>query len=125
MVEQIQTDEAYSSDAPYSQAVRHGDTVHTAGQVAIDPATGDVVDGDVRAETETIFDNAEAILEAAGSSLADVISVTVYFTDLGDFNAFNEVYAERMPEPYPARSATEVNSVGPSFAVEAEFIAAV
>lgn len=125
MVEYIETSDAYSSNAPYSQAIKHGDTVYTAGQVSIDPDTGEPVDGGIKAETEAIFDNAEAILAAAGTSLDNVVSVTVFFTDFDDFDAFNEVYAARMPEPLPARSAAEVNSVGPGFSVEVEFVAAV
>jgi len=125
MVEHIETSDAYTSAAPYSQAVTHGDIVYTAGQVGIDPDTGDPVDGGIEAEAEAIFDNVEAILAAAGTSLDDVVSVTVFFTDFGDFDAFNEVYAARMPEPRPARSAAEVTSVGPGFSVEVEFVAAV
>jgi len=122
MPEQIRTDEAYESDAPYSQAIRHGDTVYVAGQVPVD-TDGEVVGEGIREQTEQVIDNVETVLDAAGSSIDDVVKATVFLTDIDDFDGFNEVYAERMPDPRPARSAVEADLAIDAL-VEVEVIAA-
>ncbi|WP_430504517.1 RidA family protein [Haloparvum sp. PAK95] len=126
MPEYIHTDDAPTFDAdevPLSQATVHDDTVYVSGQVGIDPETGEMVDGGVEAEARQALENAEAILDAAGSSLDDVVKATVFLNDVDDFETVNQVYGEFLPEPYPARSAFEVGDLAASLAVEIEVIA--
>ena len=125
MVEEVSTDAAPNSEAlPFSQGIVHGDTVYTSGQIGMDPETGEVVEGGIRAETRRTMENVAAVLEAAGSSLDDAIKATVFLTDMDDFAAFNEVYAEYVSEPRPARSAVEVSGLARDIAVEVEMVAA-
>lgn len=127
MVEGIQTDGAPSFDdygLPISQAVAHGDTVYVAGQVGGDPETGERIEGDVQTETRRALENVAAILDAAGTSIDDVVKMTVFIEDMADFDAVNEVYAEYVTEPYPARSAIEVSNLAADFRVEIEAVAA-
>lgn len=127
MPEYVHTDDAPTFDAdevPLSQATVHDDTVYVSGQVGIDPETGEVVDGGVEAEARQALENVEAILDAAGSSLDDVVKATVFLNDVDDFETVNEVYGEFVPEPYPARSAFEAGDLAASFAVEIEVTAA-
>jgi 2-iminobutanoate/2-iminopropanoate deaminase len=126
MVEQVTTDGAPGGERlPFSQGIVHGDTVYVSGQVGIDPGTGEVVEGGIRAETRRTMENVAAILEAAGSSLENVIKATVFLDDMAEFESFNEVYAEFVEEPLPARSAVEVSDLAVDVAVEIEVIAAV
>ena len=111
--------------APYSQAIVSGGFVFVAGQVPLDPSTGALVEGDVAAQAEQVFDNLAAILEAAGSSLARVVKATVFLADMAHFGAVNGVYAQRMPEPFPARSAFAVRELPMGAQVEIEVIAEV
>ena len=122
--EQIHTDEAFSSSSPYSQAIRYGDTLYVAGQVPVD-ADGNIVGDDITEQTEQVFRNMRAILDAAGTSLENALTTTVFLTDIDDFEAFNEVYRELMPEPRPARSAVEVSDLAIDVLVEVEVTAAV
>lgn len=125
MVEEVTTDEApLKEDLPFSQAIVHGDTVYVSGQVGTDPDTGEVVDGGVRAETRQIMENISAILEAAGTSIDNVVKATVFLDDVDDFGEFNEVYREYLSEPLPARSAFEVGDLAIDIAAEVEVIAA-
>jgi len=125
MVESVSTDEApVNEDLPFSQAIVHGDTVYVSGQVGIDPETGDVVDGGIQAETRRTMENVGAILEAAGTSLENVVKTTVFLDDVDDFAAFNEAYGEFVDDPLPARSAFEVGDLAIDIAVEIEVIAA-
>jgi 2-iminobutanoate/2-iminopropanoate deaminase len=125
MVESVSTDDApVNEDLPFSQAIVHGDTVYVSGQVGIDPATGDVVDGGIQAETRRTMENVGAILEAAGTSLDNVVKTTVFLDDVDDFAAFNEAYGEFVDDPLPARSAFEVGDLAIDIAVEIEVIAA-
>lgn len=125
MVEQVSTDDAPGLESlPFSQGVVHGDTVYTAGQVGVDPGTGEVVEGGVRAETRRALENVAAVLEAAGSSLDSAVKLTVFLADMGTFNEFNEVYTEFFDEPRPARSTVEVG-LAASYAVEIEAVGAV
>lgn len=117
----IHTDHAPAAIGPYSQAVRMGDTVFLSGQIPLDPATGDIVQGDVAAQARRSFDNLKAVCEAAGGSLAQVARLGLYLTDLGDFAAVNTVMAEYFQAPYPARSTIEVSGLpkGAAFEVDA------
>ena len=90
--EEIRTADAHEWDRPFSQAIAHGDTLYLSGQVGAD-RDGNIVEGGIRGEAEQLFDNIEAVLSAAGSSLGDVLKATVFLTDIGDYDAFNEVYA--------------------------------
>src|SRR5438128_443058 len=118
----VRTDNAPLPVGPYSQAVVAGDFVYVAGQGPTDPATGRKVEGGVQAETEQVLKNIQAILEAAGSSLANVVKVNVYLSDRADFKAMNEVYARFFPSEPPAR--TTVQALPPvDIAVEIDCVA--
>ncbi len=119
----IHTDNAPAAIGAYSQAVRAGNTVYMSGQIPLDPATMQVVgDGDFRAETVQVFKNLQAVAEAAGGSLSDIVKVNAYLTDLGNFAIFNEVMAEFIPEPFPARAAVGIASLPKGVQVEAEAV---
>lgn len=100
----ISTPNAPAAIGPYSQAVRAGNLVFVSGQIPLDPATGQLVGGDIGVQTEQVLENLAAILEAAGSSLAQVVKATVYLRDLGEFGRMNEVYAKFFGENPPARA---------------------
>lgn len=121
----ISTDDAPASLGPYSQGIRDGDTIYTSGQGPIDPATGEVVDGDIGAQTARTLENLDAVLAAGGGSLDDVVKTTIYVADMADYDAINETYAERMRQPYPARSAVEVGEFPVEIGVEIEMVARV
>jgi 2-iminobutanoate/2-iminopropanoate deaminase len=106
--------------APYSQAIISGNLVFASGQVALDPATGALVDGGVSEQTEQVLRNVQSVLEEAGSGLDRVLKTTVFLTDLGSFGAMNEVYARHFTAPYPARSTIEVSALPAGAAVEIE-----
>ena len=119
----IHTDNAPAAIGAYSQAVRAGDTVYMSGQIPLDPATMQVVGGcDFRAEAVQVFKNLQAVAEAAGGSLSDIVKVKAYLTDLGNFAIFNEVMAEFIPEPFPARAAVGIASLPKGVQVEAEAV---
>src|SRR5690606_13344635 len=107
----IQTDRAPAAIGPYSQATRAGSTVFFSGQIPLDPATGEVVEGGIEAQARRAFDNLKAVAEAAGGSLADVTRLGLYLTDLTQFAAVNAVMAEYFEAPYPARSTIEVSAL--------------
>jgi len=121
----ISTDGAPAAAGPYSQAIRSGDLVFTAGQLGIDPATGELAADDVAGQAERALANLGAILEAAGSGLDRLVKVTVYLADIGDWPAVNEVYARMVPEPFPARSAFAVKDLPKGGRVEIEAVASV
>ena len=123
--EAISTDAAPAAAGPYSQAIRAGELVFTAGQLGIDPATGELVDDDVQAQAARALANLRAILEAAGSGMDRLVKVTVYLADIADWPAVNEVYARDVPEPFPARSAFAVRDLPKGARVEIEAVAAV
>lgn len=114
------TDKAPDAIGAYSQAVRAGDTVYLSGAIPLVPATMELVSSDVRAQIVQVFDNLEAVCVAAGGSFDQVVKLTVFLTDLGDFPLVNEVMAERFNEPFPARAAIEVSALPKSVAVEVE-----
>jgi len=124
-LEQIQTDDAYESSAPLSQAIRHGDTVYVSGNVPVDPETGELVEGGMGPQTRQVLENVEAILEEAGTSMDNVIRAGVFMTDMDAFGEMNEVYQEFMSEPYPARTAVKAEMANPDIQVEIDVIAAV
>jgi 2-iminobutanoate/2-iminopropanoate deaminase len=121
----ISTDKAPAAVGPYSQAIRIGDLIYTAGQVAIDPSTGQVEAATVEDQTRQVFKNLAEILEAAGSGLDRVVKMTVFMTDLGEFAAMNAVYAEHFAGDPPARSTVEVSALPLGVRVEIEAIATV
>jgi 2-iminobutanoate/2-iminopropanoate deaminase len=110
---------------PFSHAVRDGDRVYLSGQVGQDPRTGELVAGDVTAQTEQAFKNLALVLADAGSSLDDVVKVNVYLVDMADFAAMNAVYARQFSQPYPARTTVAVAALPRGARVEVEVVARV
>jgi 2-iminobutanoate/2-iminopropanoate deaminase len=123
--DQISTDGAPGAVGPYSQAIRAGDLVFTAGQLGADPASGELAGPDAAAQAERALENLRAILEAAGSGLDRLVKVTVFLVDIGDWPAVNEVYARVVPQPFPARSAFAVRELPRGARVEIEAVATV
>ena len=119
----ITTDRIAPSVGPFSAAVRAGDLLFLSGQVALDPATCKLVAGDIGAQTEQIFANISAVLEAAGKSFDDVMKTTVYLADMKDFGAMNMVYARYFQTPYPARTTIQAAALPLGAAVEIEVLA--
>jgi 2-iminobutanoate/2-iminopropanoate deaminase len=119
----ISTDAAPAAAGPYSQAIRAGDLVFTAGQLGTDPATGKLAGDSVAEQARQALANLAAILDAAGSGLDRVAKVTVFLVDIADWPAVNEVYAAIMPEPFPARSAFAVRELPRGARVEIECVA--
>jgi 2-iminobutanoate/2-iminopropanoate deaminase len=122
-VEFVSTAQAPKAIGPYSQATVVNGLIYTAGQIALDPATTEVVAGDVPEQTERVMQNLRAILEAAGSSLSKVVKTTVFLTDMADFAAMNEVYARAFGEHRPARSTVAVAGLPRGVKVEIEVVA--
>jgi 2-iminobutanoate/2-iminopropanoate deaminase len=108
---------------PYSPAIRAGQLLFVSGQVPIDPATGDLIDGDLRAQTRRVLDNIGALLEAGGLSFADVVRTTVFLADIGDFAVMNEVYASYFVAPAPARATVQVARLPKDARLEIDVIA--
>jgi len=123
--EVIRTDAAPAAAGPYSQAIRAGDLVFTAGQLGLDPATGEFSGDDVGTQAERALANLAAVLDAAGSGMDRLVKVTVLLADIGDWPAVNEVYARLIPEPFPARSAFAVKDLPRGARVEIEAVAMV
>lgn len=121
--EVISTTEAPQAIGPYSQAVRVGSLVFVSGQIPVDPLTGEVVKGDIRAQTHRVLENLKGVLEAAGSSLEKVVKTTVFLANIGDYGAVNEVYAEFFSDSRPARATVEVARLPKDVGVEIEAIA--
>ncbi len=120
----IHTDAAPAAIGTYSQAVVHGDTVYLSGQIPLDPATMELVSGDMRAHIVRVFDNLAAVAVAAGCTLDDCLKLNVYLTDLGHFALVNEVMAEYFSKPYPARAAIGVAALPRGAAVEMDAVLA-
>ena len=121
--QRIHSSDAPAAVGPYSQAVRVGEFVFTAGQVALDPVSGELVGDDVATQTEQVVRNLRAVLAAAGTDLAHVVKTTVFLKSMGDFAAMNAVYARHFPEPFPARSTVEVGALPKGGLVEIECVA--
>lgn len=119
----ITTDKAPKPIGPYSQAIRAGGLLFLSGQTPIDPATGQLVEGDIAAQTARALDNLKAVVESAGSSLDRVVKTTVYLKDLSDFAAMNEVYARYFPQNSPARSTIEAARLPRDCRIEIDLIA--
>jgi reactive intermediate/imine deaminase len=118
----ITTELAPAAIGPYSQAVRVGHTVYFSGQIPLDPSTGALVDGDIAAQTRRVFDNLTAVASAAGGSLAQIVRVGIYVTDLANFATVNAVMAEYFQAPYPARSTIEVSGLPKAAQVEIDAV---
>jgi len=119
----IKTDKAPQAIGPYSQAIEVNGMVFTSGVVPIDPATGVVVEGDIKVQATRVFDSMKALLEAAGSSCEDVVKTTVFIKDMNDFAALNEIYATYFTGDFPARSCVEVARLPKDVLIEMEAIA--
>jgi 2-iminobutanoate/2-iminopropanoate deaminase len=121
----VRTDQAPApfQGAPYSQAVVHGDLVFAAGQIGVDPATGQVVEGGIEAQTDRAMKNLAAVLEAAGSSLANALSVSIFIVDFDDFPAMNEVYAKYVGPDFPARATVQIAGLPSGALVEIALVA--
>lgn len=120
----IHSDHAPAAIGPYSQATRAGNLVFFSGQIPLDPATGELVDGDIAAQAQRAFDNLKAVCAAAGGSMDDIVRVGLYLTDLSQFGAVNAVMGEYFAQPYPARSTIEVPALpkGAAFEVDAVMV---
>ena len=121
----IATENAPAAVGPYSQAVRSGDLIYTAGQLGLDPESGHLAAGGIQAQTRQALTNVQAILEAAGTGMANVVKTTVYLQNIAEFGAMNEVYAEFFPAAPPARSAVQVAALPLGGLVEIEAVAIV
>lgn len=114
----IQTSGAPAAIGTYSQAVRHDRTVWLSGQIPLDPATGQLVEGDIEVQIRRVFENLKAVAEASGGGLIDLVKLNVYLTDLGHFARVNQIMSEYVPQPYPARAAVQVSALPRGAAVE-------
>ena len=119
----VEAANAPAAIGPYSPAVLNGGELFCSGQTPIDPATGQLIDGDVAAQTHRVFDNLAAVLAAAGLSLDDAVKCNVYLTDMADFPAMNAAYAERFAAPHPARTTVAVAGLPLGARVEIELVA--
>ncbi|MEY2440161.1 MAG: 2-iminobutanoate/2-iminopropanoate deaminase [Verrucomicrobiota bacterium] len=119
----ISTSEAPAALGPYSQAVRIGSTVYCAGQIPLDPKSGQIVSGGIEVQTRRVLDNVTAVLKAAGLTFSNIVKTTIFLTDLGDFQKVNEVYGSYFIEQPPARSTVQVSGLPKGANVEIEVIA--
>ena len=122
--EAVHSDAAPAAIGTYSQAIRANDTLYVSGQLPMDPATGELVQGEIELHIRQVFTNLAAIVEAAGGQLNDAVKINVYLTDLGHFAAVNQIMAEFLEAPYPARAAVQVAALPRGAAVEADAIIA-
>ena len=118
----IQTDAAPQAIGTYSQAVKVDNTVYISGQIPLDPASMEVVAGGIEAEITRVFDNLKAVAEASGGSLADVVKLNIFLTDLGNFPTVNEIMARYFQQPYPARAAIGVAALPKGVGVEMDAV---
>ena len=123
MKQVVSSVDAPKAIGPYSPAIRAGQLLFVSGQVPIDPATGQMIDGDIAAQTRRVFENIGALLTAGGRSFADVARTTVFLADMNDFAAMNEVYGQYFSEPYPARATVQVARLPKDARVEIDVIA--
>lgn len=122
---EIVTTSAPAAIGPYSQAVQIGDTLYTSGQIPIDPSTGALVPGGIQEQGSRVFQNLKAVLEQAGADFSNVVKVNVFLTDLNNFAALNELYANYFEKPYPARSCVQVAGLPKGALVEIEMVAVI
>ncbi len=122
MNEKIATPNAPQAIGPYSQAIRSGNYLYVSGQIAIDPQTADIIEGDIEAQTEQVLKNITAIIDAAGMSLQDVVKCTCFLKDMNDFVKFNAVYENYFGEILPARETVEVSRLPKDVIVEVSAI---
>jgi 2-iminobutanoate/2-iminopropanoate deaminase len=122
-MEIIATDAAPKAIGPYSQAVKIGNVLYTSGQIALDPKTGSLVEGDFAAQVHRVFENMKAVLAAAGANFSNVAKATVYLTDLANFTTLNEIYASYFGDTKPARSTVGVAQLPKGASVEIDLIA--
>ena len=125
MKQAISSDKAPKAIGPYSPAVRAGQLVFLSGQVPMDPASGNLIEGDIAAQTRRVFENLGALLTAAGLSFTNVVRTTVFLADMNDFAAMNQVYATYFTEPFPARSTVQVARLPKDARVEIDLIASI
>jgi reactive intermediate/imine deaminase len=118
----ITTDKAPQAIGTYSQAIRAGNTIYLSGQIPLDPATGDMIGGDIKRQIERVFDNLSAVAAAAGGTLDDAVKVNVYLTELANFPVVNEVMQRYFKQPYPARAAVGVAALPKGAQVEIDAI---
>jgi 2-iminobutanoate/2-iminopropanoate deaminase len=119
----VSSSEAPKAIGPYSPAVRAGQLLFISGQVPIDPATGNLIEGDIAAQTRRVFENIGALLKAAGLTYAHIVRTTVFLADMNDFAAMNQTYATYFAEPYPARSTVQVSRLPKDARVEIDVVA--
>ncbi|MFQ5602637.1 MAG: RidA family protein [bacterium] len=119
----ISTDKAPQAIGPYSQAVQAGAWLFVSGQIALDPATGELIAGDVQDQTKRVMENIQGILEAAGSSLNAIVKCTIYLKNMSDFSAVNEIYGNYFQENKPARATVEVSALPKDVVVEIDAVA--
>jgi 2-iminobutanoate/2-iminopropanoate deaminase len=119
----VATDQAPQAIGPYSQAVVSGDLLFSSGQIALDPATNTLIEGDITAQTHRVLQNLGGILAAAGASFADVVKTTVYLLDMNEFAAMNAVYGTYFPAPPPARSTVQVSRLPRDVRIEIDVVA--
>ncbi len=119
----IQTERAPKAIGPYSQAIQAGNFLFLSGQIPLDPETGELVKGDIGQQTKQVLENIKGILESQELGMEDVVKVTIFFRDIGNFNRVNEVYATYFPPPAPARSTVEVAKLPRNAEIEIEVIA--
>ncbi|UXI67889.1 RidA family protein [Tahibacter amnicola] len=119
----IVTDRAPQAIGPYSQAVKVDKTIYASGQIPLDPATGELVPGDIATQARRVFDNLQAVVDAGGGTFSDVVRVTIYLTNLGNFGDVNGVMMEYFKPPYPARATVGVASLPRGAQVEVDLVA--
>ncbi len=123
MKQEVLAEDSPKPMGPYSQAIRSGSLVFVSGIIPVEPATGEIIRGDIRRAAEQVFRNASSILKAAGVSLEDVVKVTVFMKDLTFFNEMNDVYSKWFKKPYPARTTVQVAALPRDADLEMDFIA--
>ncbi len=124
MIEQVSTPNAPAAIGPYSQAIKHGGLIYCSGQIALDAATGSLVEGDITVETQKVLENLRAVLQAANTDLDRVLKVTVFLSDMGDFAAVNAVYSQAFGDSKPARACVQASALPKGVRVEIDCIAA-
>ena len=120
---EIKTSHAPAAIGPYSQGIQVGELIFVSGQIAVDPATGEMVTGDIDEQTHQVFRNLQAILAQAGSNLLEVVKVTIFLKNLADFGAVNAIYSTYFHQPYPARACVEVAGLPKDALIEMELLA--